>query len=174
MLWVFMVSDRYEYAAHPVSIRHHQFYLCPASANRFRSGCQRQSECCYESDMEIDQILSSAGIWLYCRIPIVRPARRKAPFNSELAGSFILTLSFICPFLYVASTLNSILNGLGKTALTFFYSILSLLVRLLFVFYAIPVYGIKGYLWGMLASQMVQTLLCTFSSLRVCKRNQSA
>ena len=95
-------------------------------------------------------------------------------FNSELAGSFILTLSFICPFLYVASTLNSILNGLGKTALTFFYSILSLLVRLLFVFYAIPVYGIKGYLWGLLASQMVQTLLCTFSSLRVCKRNQSA
>lgn len=92
-------------------------------------------------------------------------------FNSELAGSFILTLSFICPFLYVASTLNSILNGLGKTALTFFYSILSLLVRLLFVFYAIPVYGIKGYLWGMLASQMVQTFLCTFSSLRICKRN---
>ncbi|MDE7341786.1 MAG: polysaccharide biosynthesis protein [Lachnospiraceae bacterium] len=98
----------------------------------------------------------------------------KLLFNSELAGSFILTLSFICPFLYIASTLNSILNGLGKTALTFFYSILSLLVRLLFVFYAIPVYGIKGYLWGMLASQIVQTLLCTFSSLRVCKRNQTA
>lgn len=92
-------------------------------------------------------------------------------FNSELAGSFILTLSFICPFLYIASTLNSILNGLGKTALTFLYSILSLLVRLLFVFYAIPVYGIKGYLWGMLASQMVQTALCTFSALRVCKKH---
>lgn len=91
-------------------------------------------------------------------------------FNSELAGSFILTLSFICPFLYIASTLNSILNGLGKTSLTFLYSILSLLVRLLFVFYAIPVYGIKGCLWGMLASQMVQTLLCTFSALRVCRK----
>ncbi len=84
-------------------------------------------------------------------------------FKSELAGSFILTLSFICPFLYIASTLNSILNGLGKTALTFFYSIVSLLVRLLFVFFAIPVWGIKGYLWGMLASQMVQTFLCTIS-----------
>ncbi|MCM1175040.1 MAG: polysaccharide biosynthesis protein [Blautia sp.] len=95
-------------------------------------------------------------------------------FNSELAGSFILTLSFICPFLYIASTLNSILNGLGKTALTFFYSILSLLVRLLFVFYAIPIYGIKGYLWGMLASQMVQTSLCTFSSLRICRRHRTA
>lgn len=88
-------------------------------------------------------------------------------FDSELAGSFILTLSFICPFLYVASTLNSILNGLGKTALTFLYSIISLLVRLLFVFFAIPVFGIKGYLWGTLASQIVQTALCTFSALRI-------
>lgn len=93
-------------------------------------------------------------------------------FKSELAGSFILTLSFICPFLYIASTLNSILNGLGKTALTFFYSIISLLVRLLFVFFAIPVWGIKGYLWGMLVSQMVQTFLCTLSALRISFRMQ--
>lgn len=90
-------------------------------------------------------------------------------YNSRLAGSFILTLSFICPFMYVASTLNSILNGLGKTHLTFIYSIISLLVRLAFVFFAIPIWGIKGYLWGMLASQMVQTMLCTVSALRISK-----
>lgn len=86
-------------------------------------------------------------------------------FHSELAGSFILTLSFICPFMYIASTLNSILNGLGKTIRTFLFSVVSLLLRLLFVFIAIPVYGIKGYLWGILASQMLQTLLCTVSAL---------
>lgn len=88
-------------------------------------------------------------------------------FHSELASSFILTLSFICPFMYIASTLNSILNGLGKTIQTFLFSVVSLLLRLLFVFIAIPVYGIKGYLWGMLASQMMQTLLCTVSALRI-------
>ncbi|MCM1122074.1 MAG: polysaccharide biosynthesis protein [Eubacterium sp.] len=88
-------------------------------------------------------------------------------YHSELAGSFILTLSFICPFMYVASTLNSILNGLGKTAQTFLFSVVSLLLRLLFVFLAIPVYGIKGYLWGTLASQMLQTLLCTVSALHI-------
>lgn len=91
-------------------------------------------------------------------------------YGSELAGSFILTLSFICPFMYVASTLNSILNGLGKTGLTFMYSVLSLVVRLLFVFFAIPVWGIKGYLWGTLASQMLQTLLCTVSALQISRR----
>ncbi len=81
-------------------------------------------------------------------------------YHSSLAGSFILTLSFICPFLYIASTLNSILNGLGKTAQTFAFSMLSLLFRLLFVFYAIPLFGIQGYLWGLLASQLLQTMLC--------------
>lgn len=91
-------------------------------------------------------------------------------FHSELAGSFILTLSFICPFMYIASTLNSILNGLGKTIQTFLFSVVSLLLRLLFVFFAIPLYGIKGYLWGMLASQMLQTLLCTVSALYVSRK----
>lgn len=91
-------------------------------------------------------------------------------FHSELAGSFILTLSFICPFMYIAGTLGSILNGLGKTAQTFCYSVASLLLRLLFVFFAIPRYGIKGYLWGMLLSQILQTALCTVSALFISRK----
>lgn len=91
-------------------------------------------------------------------------------YGSELAGSFILTLSFLCPFMYIASMLNSILNGLGKTLQTFLFSVVSLLLRLLFVFFAIPRFGIQGYLWGMLASQMLQTLLCTISALRISRK----
>ena len=81
-------------------------------------------------------------------------------YQNELAGEFILILSFLCPLMYIASTLNSILNGLGKTLETFLYSMLSLLVRLGFVFFLIPVFGIYGYLWGLLVSQLVQTVLC--------------
>ena len=81
-------------------------------------------------------------------------------YQNELAGEFILILSFLCPLMYIASTLNSILNGLGKTLETFLYSMLSLLVRLGFVFFLIPAYGIYGYLWGLLVSQLVQTVLC--------------
>lgn len=85
-------------------------------------------------------------------------------YQNELAGSFIMILGFLCPLMYIASTLTSILNGLGKTGLTFAYSMISLVVRLLFVFFLIPVTGINGYLWGLLASQLVQTLLCLFSA----------
>lgn len=91
-------------------------------------------------------------------------------YHSELAGSFILTLSFLCPFMYIASMLNSILNGIGKTVQTFLFSVFSLLLRLLFVFFAIPRFGIQGYLWGMLASQMLQTLLCTISALHISRK----
>ena len=91
-------------------------------------------------------------------------------YDSELAGSFILTLSFLCPFMYIASMLNSILNGLGKTIQTFLFSVVSLLLRLLFVFFAIPRFGIQGYLWGILASQILQTLLCTVSALHISRK----
>ena len=35
-------------------------------------------------------------------------------FHNTLAGIYVRTLSWICPFLFLASTLCSILHGLGK------------------------------------------------------------
>lgn len=76
-------------------------------------------------------------------------------FASELCGTFIMQLSFICPFIYLTSTLSAILNGLGKTTHTFCYNLLNLAVRLLFVIIIIPIFGISGYLWGLLAGQIL-------------------
>ena len=86
-------------------------------------------------------------------------------FHSSLAGSFLLTLAWICPFLYLAGTLTSILNGMGQTLFTFFLHAFSLVIRLLFVWYAIPRFGIQGCLWGLLASELF--LACSaFLSLK--------
>ena len=84
-------------------------------------------------------------------------------FDSPLAGRFIRTLSFLCPFLYLDATLSSILQGLGKAGTIFVMNVLALLLRLSFVFLAIPAFGITGYLWGMLAGQIflsIMYLLC--------------
>ncbi len=75
-------------------------------------------------------------------------------FHNELAGHFILILSFICPFLYLSTTMSSILHGLGHTGVTFFINTSSLGIRLAFVFLFIPLRGIEGYLWGLLLSQL--------------------
>lgn len=83
------------------------------------------------------------------------PVLGKVVFHQERAGSYLQILGFMCPFLYMNSTLSSILHGLGKTVRSFFYSVASLLLRLAFVFFCIPVFGIKGYLWALLASQLL-------------------
>ena len=80
-------------------------------------------------------------------------------FDSTLAGHFITTLSFLCPFLYLDVTLSSVLQGLGKAGTIFFMNVLALLIRLGFVFLAVPQAGITVYLWGILSSQMILSLL---------------
>lgn len=82
-----------------------------------------------------------------------------AVFDSPLAGHFIRTLSFLCPFLYLDTTLSSVLQGLGKAGTIFVMNVLALLVRLGFVFLAIPIFGITGYLWGMLAGQILLSVM---------------
>lgn len=80
-------------------------------------------------------------------------------FQSSLAGTFIMSLSFICPFLYTNTSFGAIINGLGKTGLTFFINTASTLIRLCFVFFMIPKHGILGYFWGILISQLLSFLI---------------
>lgn len=80
-------------------------------------------------------------------------------FGNALAGTFIVTLGWICPFLYLSSTLSSILHGLGYPGITFGLNLLSCAIRIFFVIFTIPVFGIKSYLSGILASQVVVALL---------------
>ena len=79
-------------------------------------------------------------------------------FGSSTAGKFIITLAWMCPFLYTNSALLSVINGLGKTAYTFLIYSLGLIIRIGSVFAAIPLFGIQGYLWGMLASQLIVSI----------------
>ena len=83
-------------------------------------------------------------------------------FNSPLAGHFIITLSFICPFMYLSATLSSVINGLGKAGIVFFTNVTALLLRLAFVFFFIHRVGITGYLWGLLASQFYTAAVYIF------------
>ena len=79
-------------------------------------------------------------------------------FANTLAGLYIRTLSFICPFMFLCTTLNSILHGLGHPAATLFINLGSCLIRIAFIWFFVPVYGIRAYLYGMLASQVAAAL----------------
>lgn len=80
-------------------------------------------------------------------------------FRNETAGTFILVLSWLCPFLYLSTTFTSVINGLGKTQLTFFITVVSLIIKIYFLIALVPKFGIHAYLIGSLISEMIMTLL---------------
>ena len=85
---------------------------------------------------------------------LLAPALGRLLFHSSLAGEFIRTLSWMCPFLYANSALISIIHGLGKTGISFLLNTLSLFIRIIGVLYFTAYWGILGYLHCLLASQI--------------------
>lgn len=83
-------------------------------------------------------------------------------FANTLAGLYIRTLSFICPFMFLSTTLNSILHGLGYPTATFTLNLIGCLMRIAIIWIFVPVYGIRAYLYGLLASQITTSLCAVF------------
>ena len=80
-------------------------------------------------------------------------------FHCPAAKGYIRALAFLCPCLYLSSIFTSILNGMGKTHATFVHNIAAIIIRLIFICFAIPQFGIEGYIWGLLISNFTLVLL---------------
>lgn len=81
-------------------------------------------------------------------------------FHNSLAGVYIQQLALICPFMYLNTTMTSIIHGIGKSSLFFFWNILGASIRLCAVIVFVPTYGITAYLVGMFLNQLFLTI-CT-------------
>lgn len=91
-------------------------------------------------------------------------------FHNTTAGKLILILAWICPFMYTNTTWISMLNGLGKTSSSFLINTCGLCIRIGSVCFLIPIFGIIGYLWGLLASQILISLLSVTCLHRIYKQ----
>lgn len=80
-------------------------------------------------------------------------------FPGTLAGTYIRSLSWLCPFLYLNNVLTSILHGMGMTALTFKTQLSGLILRLGVTVFLIPLYGMKCYFLALLGSQLLMSIL---------------
>jgi stage V sporulation protein B len=73
-------------------------------------------------------------------------------FRKENIGEILRMFSFSCIFIYLQQTLLGVLNGLGKQAISLRNSIIGHIIRIGFVYFCIPIYGINSYAWGMVIS----------------------
>jgi stage V sporulation protein B len=87
-------------------------------------------------------------------------------FNNQEAGRYLVILAWICPLIYLTTTLGSIINGLGKTNITFINSILGTFVKIIIIIILVPKTGIKGYLSALLIGQLIITFMDSFYIIR--------
>lgn len=80
-------------------------------------------------------------------------------FGHSEAGLYIHSLAFLCPFMYLSITLGSVLHGLGDTKTAFLHNVCGIMLRIFCLLFLVPYIGIRGYLWGLLFSEIITTLL---------------
>ena len=80
-------------------------------------------------------------------------------FGHSQAGEYIQILAWLCPFMYLSITMGSILHGLGRTNTAFVHNVIGTSIRLACLWFLVPQIGITGYLWGLLGSNLITTLL---------------
>ncbi|MDO5156215.1 MAG: polysaccharide biosynthesis protein [Eubacteriales bacterium] len=81
-------------------------------------------------------------------------------FHNQDAGQYLFLLSFLCPFIYLSTTLASILNGLGYATHNLVLTLLATLIRISFIIISIPKIGMIGYIIGLFVSYIFLTVVC--------------
>ena len=79
-------------------------------------------------------------------------------FDNALAGFYIRTLSILCPFMYTAILLSSIVNGLGHAGLTLVCNLIGCAIRIFTIWYLVPVYGMYAYIISMIVAAVIVTI----------------
>lgn len=75
-------------------------------------------------------------------------------YNSEGVGRMIVALAPIVPFMYLECVCDGILKGLTQQKHSFLYNIINSGVRIAAIYAFVPTYGMRGFLWIMILSNI--------------------
>ena len=80
-------------------------------------------------------------------------------FKSAEAGTLLQLMGFLCPFIYLSTTLSSVMNGIGYATQNLIYNILGISVRILCIIFFVPHFGIHAYICGMFCGYLLHNIL---------------
>ena len=82
-----------------------------------------------------------------------------AVYNQRTLASLVAKLAFIAPFMYLQITLSGLLNGLGNQMFLFKLSLVSSVINVFFIYFLVPLFGVNGFICGILASLVICSAL---------------
>lgn len=87
-------------------------------------------------------------------------------FHSNRAGKMLSQIGFLCPFIYLSTTLSSIMHAMDLAFTNLIYNIISILIRICFTIFLVPLYGIPVYFIGMTISYITSVILMVSKLLK--------
>lgn len=84
-------------------------------------------------------------------------------FHNKEAGAYLYQLSFLCPLIYLSTTLASILNGLGYATHNLIMTTVATLIRIAFIQLMVPHIGMTGYIIGLFVGYLFLTFACLYT-----------
>lgn len=87
-------------------------------------------------------------------------------YKKQNIGGMLYMLSFTCIFMYLQQTLLGTMNGLGKQGVSLRNSIIGSAIKISFVYFFIPLYGIQGYVWGLVISSACVCILNLYTVIK--------
>ena len=88
-------------------------------------------------------------------------------------GIYIKILSLLIPFMYVDIIIDNILKGLDAQTNVMIINIFDLIISTCFIFFFVPILGIKGYIISIFISEILNLVLSLKTLLNLEKNFQS-
>ena len=88
-------------------------------------------------------------------------------YSDDLVGLLLQVLGPLTPVMYLDSVATGMLKGLGQQVHAFWYSVADSVVRIALIWWLLPLYGLAGFLFVMLVSNLLTCLLNTGRLLEV-------
>ncbi len=88
-------------------------------------------------------------------------------YKDAQVGFYLATLAPLVPFMYLESIATGILHGLGQQLSTLKYNMTNSILRISAVLLFVPKYGMSGFLWIMILSNLYTSLCCIRRLFRV-------
>ena len=80
-------------------------------------------------------------------------------YNSREVGEYIFLLAPVLPFMYIESIVLGIMHGLNLQTKSLKYSVIDSAVRISLILLAVPRFGMRGFIWIMMLSNVLTPML---------------
>lgn len=92
-------------------------------------------------------------------------------YSQTQIGKMLKTLAILCPFMYTQVTMSAVLNGLGEQLFIFKTGLFSSIVNICAICFAIPFYGIEGFIYPWIINSISTTFMTIYRVNKVLNIN---